>query len=87
MCLHVGKARKSGVADEVDLVVRGVESMNGVMADRLGEHEQVVPARAGEIVVARQGEDRRAFGIDLHIVGNNSICRYCRRHWSSFLLH
>ena len=42
------------------------------MADRLREHEHVVAARAGQIVVARQGEDRRAWRVDLDVVDKRS---------------
>ena len=54
------KLVNAGKADQVDLVVRGVEVVDDVVADRLGEHEQVVAGRAGQVVVARQGEDRVA---------------------------
>ena len=40
------------------------------MPDRLREHEQVVAAGAGQVVVARQREDWGAWRIGFNVVGN-----------------
>ena len=40
MGLDVAERRKAGVADEIDLVRRGVETVDRVVADRLREYLQ-----------------------------------------------
>src|SRR6266849_9253983 len=74
MTFHVIEARKPGIADEIDLVLAGIEVVDGVVADWLCEDEYVLTARSGQEIIVRQGKDRRADRIDLHVVGN----RYCR---------
>ena len=45
------------------------------MPDRLREHEQVVAAGAGQVVVARQRKDRRSRRIGLDVVGDGNARR------------
>ena len=53
MRLDVAEAGEVGIADQIDLIRGSVEAIDHVMPDRLREHEQVVAARAGQVVVAR----------------------------------
>ena len=52
MILHIIEAGKPGIADEIDLVLAGIEAVDDVVADRLSENEQVLAARAGQVIVA-----------------------------------
>ena len=56
----VAEACNAGKADQVDLVGRGIEIVDGVVADWLSEDEEIIPASAGQRVVARKGKDWRA---------------------------
>ncbi len=68
MRLDVGEAREPGVADQINLIVRSIEAVDRVVADRLCEHELVVTGRSSQEVVIRPGENRRTLRIGLEVV-------------------
>ena len=51
MTFNILEAGKPGIADEVDLILVGIEAVDGVVADRLCEDEQVLAARSGEEIL------------------------------------
>ena len=69
--MKIGIAVDAGEPSEVELVARDVKIKDRVVADRLGEHESVVAAGAGQHVVAGEREDRRTWRIGFDIVGND----------------
>ena len=69
MVLHVIEVSEAPIADEIDLVFAGVEAVDRVMSDRLRENKEVLTTRAGQVILARPGKDRRALREDLHVVG------------------
>ena len=72
MRLDIGEARETGVADQVNLIVSSFEAVDRVVSDRLRKNKEVVTTRAGEVIVAGPGKDRRALREDLDIVGGPS---------------
>ena len=69
MRLDISEARETGVADQVKLIVSSIEAVDRVMSDRLRENKEVLTTRAGQVILARPGKDRRALREDLHVVG------------------
>ncbi|MNI26900.1 hypothetical protein D3C73_806180 [compost metagenome] len=65
---QVSKAGDAREADHVDLVCRGIETVDLIVADRLGEDEGVGTGRTGQVVVSGQGEDRRVGGKGLDVI-------------------
>src|SRR5262245_21156177 len=52
MPFHVVEAGKTGIADEIDLVLAGIEAVDRVMSDRLRKNKQVLTTRAGQVILA-----------------------------------
>src|ERR1700686_184127 len=71
--LGIAETRNVGETQQIDLVCRYIEIVDRVVADRLRENELVVPARASQRIIAREGEDRHTLRVSLNVVGN-----YCR---------
>src|SRR6476620_9865600 len=69
MVLHVIEVSEAPITDEIDLFFAGVEDVDRVMSDRLRENKEVLTTRAGQVILARPGKDRRALREDLHVVG------------------
>src|SRR5262249_22525298 len=68
MALHVIEVVKACIADQIDLVFAGIEAIDRVVSDRLCEDEEVRTTRAGQVIVARPGNDRRAWREHLDVV-------------------
>ena len=72
VALDITEACNIGEAEEVDLVGRNIEIVDRVAADRLRENKFIVTADAGERVVSRPCENRRAGCIGFDVIGNCS---------------
>ena len=70
MTFHVIEAGKSRKADEVNFIVAGVEIVDGVVADRLREDEQIVAPAPVSVSSPDQAKIGAPLCKNLHIVGH-----------------
>ena len=75
MILKIGEAAEAGEPGKINLVELWIEVIDRVVLDWLGEHEQILATRAGQMVLARPGENRRTRLEDLDVIVDR--CRTC----------